>query len=188
MNILMLIDSLFVGGAETHVVLLARELSLMGHKVVIASAGGPLGDNIAQDGIESVVFPPISNRDMQKLNGTRHSLCARNATSIFRWLRARNIIARTIERFSPDVVHAHTRRTALLANSLCKMRKIPLVVTAHAKFSMKFPKLMLSRWGDSTVAVSRDIAIHLLHNGVNNRTLTVVENGVKLQSSLTPRG
>ena len=40
MKILILSDSLNVGGAETHIELLANEIYKMGHEVAVASAGG----------------------------------------------------------------------------------------------------------------------------------------------------
>ena len=40
MKILILIDTLDIGGAESHVEVLATELRYMGHEVIVASAGG----------------------------------------------------------------------------------------------------------------------------------------------------
>ena len=46
MKILMLIDSLGVGGAETHVETLAQDLATLGCEVVVASSGGAIADKL----------------------------------------------------------------------------------------------------------------------------------------------
>ena len=54
MKILLLIDSLGVGGAETHVYDLARELSRVGHSVTVASCGGELARNLRACGVRHI--------------------------------------------------------------------------------------------------------------------------------------
>lgn len=42
LNILMIVDSLGVGGTETHVLALAKSLQTRGHRIIIGTSGGPL--------------------------------------------------------------------------------------------------------------------------------------------------
>ena len=171
MKILLLIDSLDVGGAETHVEMLATELTQMGHKIVIASSGGKIHNRLKQNGIKCIKFPPIT--PLTTPSATTLSL-------ICRFFLAHKVFLRLIKQEKPDLVHAHTRRTAFLVYQICKRHKIPLVVTAHAKFSMKFPQNSLSRWGYRTITVSEDIAEHLIRHKVPKKQLEIVPNGVKL--------
>ena len=103
-----------------------------------------------------------------------------NLGFIFHFLPSLHAISKIILRTKPDIVHAHTRKTALLAHYVCKKYKIPLVVTAHALFSMKFPKNRLSKWGNGTIAVSEDIKNHLAKYGYTRSQIEVIANGVKL--------
>ena len=170
MKILMLIDSMNVGGAETHVETLSGELANMGHSVTLASAGGKICKRMARDKIKLVLLPPITPSAEKTV---KNSLICRIFT-------ARKILSRLIKKEKPDVVHAHTRRTALLSHAICKALKIPLIVSAHAMLSMKFPKNLLSVWGDGTIAVSEDIKKHLALHGAPVKSIEVIFNGVKL--------
>ena len=169
MKILMLIDYLDVGGAETHVEQLSLELASMGHNITVGSAGGAVFEKLKKKGISCVRLPRISS----ETPGGEYLFP-------LHLLRTGGMVRELIYRGNFDVVHAHTRRMSFLASRICRSYKIPLVVTAHAKFSMKFPKNLLSGWGDKTVAVSEDIKNHLLKQGVKPNRIFVVENGVKL--------
>lgn len=172
MKILMLIDSLNIGGAETHVETLCIELSKIGHKISLISSGGKIFDRLQKQNFRCIHIPNITNE--------AHS--RKNLPLIFRLFAARRIISNEIRNFAPDVVHAHTRRTAFLSKGICRRQNVPLIVTAHAKFSMNFPKNLLSEWGDFTVSVSCDIKEHLLAHGVPKSRVKVIENGVNLPS------
>lgn len=170
MKILMLIDSLGVGGAESHVELLATELSKMEHEIIVASAGGVLCKRLRGREIRCVFLPKILK------NGQKRG----NFSFVCSFFALQSIISRLVRRTKPDVVHAHTRRTAFLVDRICKAQKIPLIVTAHAHFSMNFPKNLLSKWGNQTIAVSEDIKNHLVAHKIPREQISVIANGVKL--------
>lgn len=170
MKILLLIDSLEIGGAETHVELLAKELSEAGHKIIVASAGGIIYKRLLKADIRCVRLPKIIK--FKSKCGKIGFACS--------FLALRNFILRLIEREKPDIVHAHTRRTAFLAHYACKKHKIPLVVTAHALFSMSFSKKWLSKWGDYTIAISDDVKNHLTEHRIPHKHIEIVPNGVYL--------
>ena len=166
----MLIDALGIGGAETHTLTLAKELLKRGHAVEVVSAGGELLPKLQNVGIKHTKIPNI---------------CENSGASVItlpiRLLTARNIIYRHVRSGRPNIVHAHTRRMAFLASGICKAEKIPLVTTAHARFSMSAPKKVLSRWGDGTVAVSDDIKNHLLAStSIPLRQIKVIFNGIEI--------
>ncbi len=136
MKILMVTTAMELGGAETHILTLAEGLEKAGHHVSIASSNGKMLENSS---ISHITLPFHS-----RTPGSMHLAIAK--------------LKKMAKDF--DIVHAHTRYTALL----CKKAKIhPLVVTAHWVFSLRFPLRYLSTWGDATLAVSEDIKKYLIN-------------------------
>jgi len=189
MNILLLIDQLNTGGAETHVLTLARALQKEGHEVLIASDGGLL-EQTAND--LSFVHPP------------RYWSGRGFAGSLMAGLL---FLRRLHRRHHFDVIHAHTRRTSFLLRlfslserlfprlflsirppydqppspyRLARLRRMDApayVVTAHARFSPRHKRL--SFWGEETVAVSEDLGRHLQDTfGVDPTRITLIPNGI----------
>ena len=174
MKILLLIDSLDIGGAETHVEILAIELKSMGHEVVIASGGGKIHDRLIKNGIKCICLPQIEPSKQTLKSWVLKPF------PIQQYLRQKRAVSRLITQLNPHIVHTHTRRTAFFAHKTCKKLKIPLIVTAHAKFSMNFPKKALSKWGDTTIAVSEDIKNHLVQHRVAHEKIEIIPNGVQI--------
>ena len=102
MKILMLIDSLGVGGAETHVCTLASELVKKGHLVYIGSCGGELSTDCLRGGAHLLPLPKATPMDNSRIFGGIQSLMTLLAT--------KQMIIKHLTRLRPDVVHAHTRR------------------------------------------------------------------------------
>ena len=96
MKILMLTDSMDMGGAETHVRELALAIVEKGHRVLLVSGGGRLADALAAHGVRTVTLPLSS----------RSPLAVR---SCYRQL------LRLVRRERPNLIHAHARFPALLA-------------------------------------------------------------------------
>lgn len=164
MKVLMLADSLDIGGVESHVKTLASELNgkkTIGNQaldIILASNGGKTAQALTNQGLKHFSLPPP----------------ARILAVFFK-------LHRIIADERPNLVHAHTRRTAFLAFLPCKIYKIPLVVTAHAHFSMRFPKNLLSVWGDATIAVSHDIKENVLRSRDLRKTdIKIIQNGVNI--------
>ncbi len=160
MNILICSDALGVGGAETHILSLVRELVGRGHCVTVAATSGALVSELPRQA-EFVPLPPFG-RAPQALLCSHHAL--------------RRLIDRR-PRF--DVVHAHARLPARLLRAMTRRRRIPLVVTAHAMFRMTPMLAWLSVWGERTIAVSRDIEQLLVLRGrVPKERICVIPNGI----------
>ncbi len=189
MNILLLIDQLRAGGAETHVLTLARALQQKGHVVIIASDGGALEEAA---GDLSFVHPPSA--------WSEDRFASHLIPGLF-------FLRQLHKRHHFDVIHAHTRRTSFLLRlfslathlsprlflsirapyhqprppyrraSLRRMDAPVLVVTAHARFSPRYRRL--SFWGEETVAVSEDLGRHLQDTfGVDASRVTCIPNGI----------
>jgi len=143
MKILMATMGLDIGGAETHIVELAKELKHQGHDLAIISNGGVYVPEIAAAGI-------------------RHYQAPMNRRSLGDMLRSRRILRDVIREERPDVVHAHARIPAFLCASLRSGMKFPFVTTAHWVFDARGILRYLTNWGERTVAVSEDIKEYLI--------------------------
>lgn len=164
MNILMLSMSMGAGGAETHVLTLARALVRAGHSVTVASAGGMLTAGLAEGGVAHVTLP----------------LASRSPVAL---ARAVGGIIRLCRRESFDVIHAHGRIPALTAHAARRLspRVPPCAVTVHGVYSPHAPGARLSKWGERTMAVSEDIADYTAATyGIDRGRIAVIPNGVDI--------
>ena len=139
MKILILINGMGIGGAETHVLTLASALIRGGDAVDVMCAGGAYTEALKCAGA-GVYIAPFKDRTLR---------------SVLKSIRA--LRRRKTQRY--DVIHAHTRYTAALAN-FC-LPRIPLVTTVHLNFSLSPIKRALSCWGQKALAVSEDLATYL---------------------------
>ena len=173
MKILILIDSLEQGGAETHVELLCSHLQKLGVDVFVASAGGAVAKRMKRAGIKQIYLPPYDVHWQKERESALSPIVSFGVSC--------NVLKRIVRRERPDIVHAHTRKTALLAHIICKREKIPLITTAHAMFSMIAPLNFLP-WGDGTIAVSEDIRDHIITKSLFPPTnIKIINNGVLIE-------
>ena len=160
MKILMATMGLDIGGAETHIVELAKELKAEGHDIVVASNGGVYVPEIVAAGIRHYQVP-MHRRDAGCM------------------LRSRKLLKEIIRTERPDVVHAHARIPAFLCGTLQRTMKFPFVTTAHWVFTTKGGLRYLTNWGQRTVAVSDDIKAYLIREyGVPEEHISVTINGI----------
>ena len=160
MKILMATMGLDIGGAETHIVELAKELKSEGHDIAIVSNGG-------------VYVPEV------EAAGIRHYAAPLNRRSMSSMVQGRKLLRAVIAKERPDVVHAHARIPAFLCGSLCKRMKIPFVTTAHWVFDASGVLRYLTNWGERTVAVSEDIRDYLIREyNLPAGHITVTINGI----------
>ncbi|MCE3556183.1 glycosyltransferase family 4 protein [Pseudonocardia sp. RS11V-5] len=119
-DVVQVLDSLDPGGAERHVVDLARELVRRGHHVeVAASASGPLAQELERAGVRLHVVAP--------------ERVTRRASPQFA-----EGLAELLERLRPDVVHAH-RHAATLAAAQAVGPGTAFVVTEHTEALWRTP-------------------------------------------------
>ena len=160
MKILMATMGLDIGGAETHIVELAKELKHQGHDVAIVSNGG-------------VYVPEITAA------GIRHYQAPLHRRSLDHMRRARRELRRVLRTERPDIVHAHARIPAFLCGGLCRSMGIPFVTTAHWVFTTRGILRYLTDWGERTVAVSEDIKAYLIREyGLDPEHISVTINGI----------
>ena len=159
-KVLMALMGLEIGGAETHVVELSKELHRQGWEVVVVSNGGVYEQELTDAGIRCYHAP----------------LHKRNLALMHRSLR---ILRRVIREEKPNVVHAHARIPALLCGMLQKEMGFPFVTSAHWVFYVNFILSRIANWGERTIAVSDDIKQYLIDNyGVPAEHISVTINGI----------
>lgn len=157
MKILLLVDRLDAGGAETHVETLARGLAERGHRVTVLSAGGRIADRLERDGIAQIRFPFPG----------RHP---------WRLLRSFLFLRRIAKRGHFDVLHAHTRTMGVLLSHLPSAYGAHIVTVHAARFGV-WTRAMCRR--AEVIAVSEDLRSALLadHAAYSER-IRVIPNGI----------
>lgn len=160
MKIFMATMGLDIGGAETHIVELSKELRSRGHEVVIASNGG-------------VYVPEVTAA------GIRHYQVPMHRRSLGDMMRSRALLKDILRKEKPDIVHAHARIPAFLCGTLQRSLKFPFVTSCHGVFEVSGVLKLLSNWGERTLAVSEDIRDYLVREyGVPAEHITLTINGI----------
>ncbi len=173
LTVLLAAMSLSLGGAETHVVALAKELSRRGHRVLVASQGGTLTTELTADGIVHYSLPLASRRPWQLRQAIRG-------------------MRRIITEEDVELIHAHARIPAWVAEAARRGRggrpDVPLVTTYHAVYRSGPWWRLFTRFGDHTIAVSEDIATYVSRSfGYPRGKIAVIPNGLDTDR-FSPRG
>lgn len=116
-KIMMVLMGLEIGGAETHVVELSKELKRQGYEIVVVSNGGVYERELTDAGIRCY-HAPLHRRSAPLM------------------LRSLTILRRVIQAEKPDVVHAHARIPAFLCGILHKQMGFPFVTSAQDRKSV----------------------------------------------------
>ncbi len=150
-----------IGGAETHILTLARVLHRRGHYVHIVSAGGAYIPALISSKITHTVLP-LDRKDI---------------VSVVKSARAIKKLA--IEGHF-DVVHAHGRIPAFICGMLAKQKGFPpFAVTAHGFYDPAPPRRAFTLWGRRTIAVSDDVKSFLVEKyKLDPESIDVIINGV----------
>ena len=160
MKILMATMGLDIGGAETHIVELSKELRHRGHEVVIVSNGG-------------VYVPEVTAA------GIRHYGAPLHRRSLSDMRRSLSILRDVIKQEKPDIVHAHARIPGFLCGRLQRSMGFPFVTSCHGVYQVSGALRLLSNWGDRTLAVSEDIRDYLIQQyNVPPQHITLTINGI----------
>lgn len=162
LTILMLIDQLNVGGTETHVLSLAKQLMNEGVKVIIGTRGGPLIDTFHNSGLEVAYLPfgsdnPVAREYQELLEKTKDLVLGREV----------------------KLIHAHSIASLKIAVQISDELLVPTVATIHGKYySPRKLRGLLDRC-PRVIAVSAP-AVTWLTEKVDYplRQITLIPNGV----------
>lgn len=162
-TVLLTLMGLEIGGAETHVVVLAGHLKELGYRVLIASSGGAYEETVARQGIRHYRLP----LDNSRLSSVFHSVAA---------------IRSIIKSENVDLIHAHARIPAFVSDLARRFTGVPMITTAHAMFAAGFNLRHLSRWGKKTIVISSDIKEYMIKRfGVPESNIILIHNGINLE-------
>ena len=166
MRLLLVADSLDVGGAEWHVVNLASALAEQGHRITLAcTVEGVLASLAEQAGIS--VRPLL------------HHLVKRRQSPRYAWK-----LAKLVRQSQFDLVHAHMYASALASAYALLGTTIPLVITEHSQANWRSQyACRCSQWSYSQarhiIAVSREIRRRLIEQeGVPSDRISVIMNAL----------
>lgn len=161
-KILMALMGLEIGGAETHVVELSKELKKQGYDIIVASNGGVYEKELAEAGI-------------------RHYQVPLNQRNVLKMARSYFMLKKIIKKEKVDIVHSHAR----IPSFVCGLLKVRMknaftfVTSAHWVFYTGMGLKYLSNWGQKVVAVSDDIRDYLMENyRVRFEDIFVTINGI----------
>lgn len=165
-----------IGGAQTHVLTLAKILQKHHHQVLVCYGGeieGPFNDLLKIAGINFVTVPSLK-REISPIADLK---------SVFNLRRIYN-------EFTPDIVSLHSSKAGIIGRLSGIFSKIPIVFTAHgwaftdgvgrtkAAF-YKFIEKSLSGLAAKIIVVSHyDKKIALENNIANDAKIEVVHNGI----------
>ena len=159
-NILLSLMQLNIGGAETHVVELAKELKRKGFNVIVTSNGGVYVKELEEYGIKHYSVP-LQNKNP------------------FNMAKSKRLLKKIIRDENIDIVHSHARIPSFILGRLHKKMKFPFVTTAHWVFNTAYGLKYITDWGEKTVAVSEDIKTYLMDNyHIPEGDINVTINGI----------
>lgn len=178
MRVLEVITGGEAGGAQRHVVDLARGLSAAGDAVAVAHGGGHWLDQ--QTGVQTVYVPELLSAIAP----------ARDSRAFFRLLA----VARTAR---PDVIHGHSSKGGSMARAVGRWLHIPTVFTAHGLVFLDPTRPHwerrlyrgVERWGArraaAVIAVSR--RDEEAARSLGARRVERIENGVDVPTTMWRR-
>jgi glycosyltransferase involved in cell wall biosynthesis len=158
-TVLLMIDTLNIGGAERYAVTVANWMAEQGIRVALVSEGGDLEPDL--DPRVELFRAPVAQIRAPGLPAA--------AT------RVREVIAET----SPDVIITNSLATAIIARSAQPRGRTKVVNVAHGWPADRYSRIApLMRVADRVVAVSPDVRDKLVVGGCDAERIAVVFNGV----------
>lgn len=164
LNILLIVDSLGIGGTETHVLSIAKSLKSRGHHIVVGTSGGPLTPYFHQADIDIINMPfqndnPLSSNYTKLLEQTRS----------------------IINEYEIDIIHTHLIAGLKIAIQVSQELLVPVVFTAHGMF---YPWRQLQSLIDGcehVIAVSPPVATYIKNRiGYPRNQISIIPNGIDI--------
>lgn len=155
MKVLMLVNRLNVGGTETYVLALAKQLIKLGIQVGVGSYGGPLAPMFRASGVQVHLLPPSERRRPAKY---------------FRTLAEKN---------GYSVIHGHDTPSFRWISAWGQPGKGRIfVITLHGKYVGQVPTLTAAKLAKAVVASSPQMAQWGAKRGIDAAKLVYSPNGI----------
>lgn len=165
LNILMLVDSLGIGGTETHVLAMASALKDRNHRVIIGTSGGPMAQRFHQAGLTMIQLPFQTDNPLFT-----------NYTTLLNMTRS------IIDEHEIDLIHAHQIAGLKVAVQISQELLVPVIFTVHGMF---YPRRHLQALIDGcahVIAVSPPAANWVkTHLGYPRKQVSIIPNGIDIQ-------
>lgn len=155
-KVLLVVPRMNIGGAESHVVQIARALKFSGWDVEIASGGGVLAEQLEKEGIPQKWVPIRWNY-------------------FFATWRLKKII----QSGNYDLIHAHSNATGAVVAKVAEEMKIPWIYTAHT--GIRPPRIEEFAKAERILAVSEFTKKMILEKGrgfLNPDKVAVLHNAI----------
>lgn len=155
-RVLLVVPRMNIGGAESHVVQVARALKSSGWDVEVASGGGALAEQLEKEGIPQKWVPIRWNYS-------------------FAVWRLKNIV----KSGKYDLIHAHSNATGAIVAKVAQEMKIPWIYTAHT--GIRPPRIEEFAKAERILAVSEFTRKIILEKGkdfLNPTKVMVLHNAI----------
>lgn len=163
LTVLLALMALDAGGAETHVISLAKQLKKRGVEVIVVSHGGKLTEFLESNSIKHYTLP------LDKKSPMALASSIKGLTSI-------------VKKNKVDIIHAHARIPAWVSQWVSVLTGCPYITTSHGIYSTGWGMGLISAWGQKVIAVSEDVKKHLIAGfKVNPDKIFVIPNGIDLE-------
>lgn len=158
-SVLMVLDQLNIGGTETHVLSVVKELMQRDVKVVIVAGSGPFQERFNQLGIRIYELP-------------FHLINALDANS-------RSVLTERLlqicKRENITILHAHQTSSALVATDVAQQLHIPLIFTVHGTYYDPAELRPALAHSSGIIAVSIPVQSYIANMGFASK---VIPNGI----------
>jgi len=161
LRVLMVIDQFNIGGTETHVYALTRELLKQGVEVAVAGKQGKLLGRFAGLGIPCYELDfVLNNHEYDADNGPLHG----------------EVLASIIAKERIDLVHGHQFPSGYPAFAASEMTKVPFVFTLHGSYYDElFLRTISANARNRVISVSPPLKQHIRQLGIDS---DLVANGI----------
>lgn len=166
-TILQILPEMVSGGVERGTIEVAEALVTHGYRALVASAGGPLVDQLKRVGGEHITLPLQTKNPLQIWKNSQH-------------------LIEVIRTAGVDIVHARSRAPAWSAYRAAKQTQTPFVTTFHGFYglqsSLKKRYNRVMTYGEPVIAVSNYIRDHIVAQyGLQTSQVQVIHRGADVR-------
>ncbi|MFH0840350.1 MAG: lipopolysaccharide heptosyltransferase II [Candidatus Omnitrophota bacterium] len=145
MKILQLTTHINIGGIGVYVANLAKAMRARNHVIFVASSGGDLEGELSKSGISHFCL------DIK----TKSELSPKIIKTFF-------AVKDIVKRENIELIHAHTRVTAVVAALVSRATGVPYITTCHGYFKTRLGRILYGAWGAKVIAISEAVKQHLM--------------------------
>ncbi|MBU4376335.1 MAG: lipopolysaccharide heptosyltransferase II [Candidatus Omnitrophica bacterium] len=145
MRILHLTTHINIGGIGVYVANLAKAMKARNHVIFVASSGGDLEGELSKSGINHF------HLDIK----TKSELSPKIIKTFF-------AVKDIVKRENIELIHAHTRVTAVVAALTSRATGVPYITTCHGYFKTRLGRILYGAWGVKVIAISEAVKQHLM--------------------------